>query len=1094
MRQFLCVVLACITSFSQTYIGGNYQGNTIVTQVQQVPTPTIAPSAGTYTGPLTVTITDTDGLSTIHYTTDGSAATCLSTVYTASFTITSGSEIVNAVACRALFVTSATALNAFIVNVSSGGPIANGFVGYTGSNITQWPTVVPNVGGASKITGTFTDTSYSGLPGVTTLPLYWRCTDRNSAPDQATKNAFYAGIGGSGALPLFNHDNTVMHVVMGGGGDGMILVDPINHACAPSVITADKNQTNPGSSLVHADLGGGFFSLSNKNLWHSFGGGATDGYTSLQIIKYNYTNLTFPTGGQYTVGPIEADFQYGYPNAANTVAWANNTLYHYGDYVKVALTVPDWSASTSSFLIGDIIVPTVGNSTGDAYKLVQVGTTASTHPTWHTTQNVNSIVDGTAKWQDLGGPAVFLFQLIAPGTTCTAQASGMPGFAGSDGHPDFYSTVIDNTCTWINMGSLVGSPSWVAAGGVSVDEQRFAQAASTNTYGNFTDGWASGNNGNDGVMTAGSQILTSATTAFTAAMVGKQAYVRGAGISGKMLATTIAVYTSKTQVTLAAAASTSVTNAQVQVNAGLNYTKYTGIQGTGFWNMYYNAATNIYYVWNAATGIESAYTCTGGTGYNCSGGSFVRTTRGHNNNNGCLGLNIHNLKMATVCHQSVITQQGNDLNMNSNACPKFTIWNPDSVTFDQVNDVQDAGSLNHWTTRACDVIGLNAFGTPTADGVYMASISLITPSAAPKILWQLQPCSTTVDPITHKWVPGSCALGNTIDNHLSAASNPPWALDAWPSCGDTYNYDNASPNATSPYQGEVTCTQTATTWTNPLTPSALRAVYRGPHHFNTQTHDNFNARFVISQYSQCDAGACFVGFTSDYNSQLGSIDGTTPTLGTTPAGSINTGVSCYGGWNWQADTNYTVGTLIHASTDLTGGGSLFGVWQVTQGGKSQSTANLITLIPTLFPSVSAVGTVVNDNTVKWIKVALVGNCAADVFIAQVSLPSGDTLTPGNSLTYTSQTVGTTSASQTITVTNSGTAALYVTALTFGGANPTNFATTSGCVAASPIAPGGTCTIPVTFTPSATGARTATITLVDNATNTSKVITLSGTGV
>ena len=86
-------------------------------------------------------------------------------------------------------------------------------------------------------------------------------------------------------------------------------------------------------------------------------------------------------------------------------------------------------------------------------------------------------------------------------------------------------------------------------------------------------------------------------------------------------------------------------------------------------------------------------------------------------------------------------------------------------------------------------------------------------------------------------------------------------------------------------------------------------------------------------------------------------------------------------------------------------------------------------------------------------------------------------------------VGTTPPAQTVTVTNTGTSPLSVTGLTLGGTNPTEF-TASGCVAA--VAPGGTCSIVVTFTPGATGARSATVTVASNAGP--ATITLTGTGV
>lgn len=67
----------------------------------------------------------------------------------------------------------------------------------------------------------------------------------------------------------------------------------------------------------------------------------------------------------------------------------------------------------------------------------------------------------------------------------------------------------------------------------------------------------------DGAMTAASNVLDSATGAFTSAHVGRKIVVVGAGASNGNLETTIATFVSPTQVTTAINASTTVTNAVV---------------------------------------------------------------------------------------------------------------------------------------------------------------------------------------------------------------------------------------------------------------------------------------------------------------------------------------------------------------------------------------------------------------------------------------------------------------------------------------------------------------------------------------------------
>ena len=97
----------------------------------------------------------------------------------------------------------------------------------------------------------------------------------------------------------------------------------------------------------------------------------------------------------------------------------------------------------------------------------------------------------------------------------------------------------------------------------------------------------------------------------------------------------------------------------------------------------------------------------------------------------------------------------------------------------------------------------------------------------------------------------------------------------------------------------------------------------------------------------------------------------------------------------------------------------------------------------------------------------------------------------SSLTFGDQAVGTTSAAQTVTITNTGTSDLHVAAVSTGGANAGDFsASPSGCADVPATA---TCTISVTFTPSAAGARSATLNIVSDSPTSPDQVTLSGTG-
>jgi len=94
-----------------------------------------------------------------------------------------------------------------------------------------------------------------------------------------------------------------------------------------------------------------------------------------------------------------------------------------------------------------------------------------------------------------------------------------------------------------------------------------------------------------------------------------------------------------------------------------------------------------------------------------------------------------------------------------------------------------------------------------------------------------------------------------------------------------------------------------------------------------------------------------------------------------------------------------------------------------------------------------------------------------------------------SLQFSAQVLGATSAPQTITITNDGSDILFITKVTITG----DFAQTNSCEFAFGINAGSLCTISVTFTPTAAGTRSGTITITDNAAGSPQSVALAGGG-
>jgi hypothetical protein len=97
-----------------------------------------------------------------------------------------------------------------------------------------------------------------------------------------------------------------------------------------------------------------------------------------------------------------------------------------------------------------------------------------------------------------------------------------------------------------------------------------------------------------------------------------------------------------------------------------------------------------------------------------------------------------------------------------------------------------------------------------------------------------------------------------------------------------------------------------------------------------------------------------------------------------------------------------------------------------------------------------------------------------------------------SLNFGTQTVGTTSAAKTITVTNHQKVALSISSIAPGGNHPGDY-NISGNTCGSSLAAGAQCVVSITFTPTAKGTRNANLVLTDSAATSPQTANLTGTG-
>jgi hypothetical protein len=186
-------------------------------------------------------------------------------------------------------------------------------------------------------------------------------------------------------------------------------------------------------------------------------------------------------------------------------------------------------------------------------------------------------------------------------------------------------------------------------------------------------------------------------------------------------------------------------------------------------------------------------------------------------------------------------------------------------------------------------------------------------------------------------------------------------------------------------------------------------------------------------------------------------------------------------------TNSGNATLHISSVVLSGNNTGdFSMTNLCSGPYAANTSCMITLTftPLAAGQRSAIITITDDSQ----------SSPQSIQVSGVATPAPST-TPAvsfssTSLSFAALTQGTSSPTQNVTVTSSGGVPLHISSVVLGGANSGDFILTNGCTAAA-YAANSTCTLGVSFAPLASGARTATVTLTDDAVNSPQVISVGG---
>jgi len=237
------------------------------------------------------------------------------------------------------------------------------------------------------------------------------------------------------------------------------------------------------------------------------------------------------------------------------------------------------------------------------------------------------------------------------------------------------------------------------------------------------------------------------------------------------------------------------------------------------------------------------------------------------------------------------------------------------------------------------------------------------------------------------------------------------------------------------------------------------------------------------------AGCVAIVCTAGENCPSGCSVGAVCELGITNFGSGYTSnpiCTITGGGGINATCTATEGPGIGASVTAGGSGYTTEPDCVISGGGGTGAMCFAYALNNSYSYQPAFGTTTGWDFATGIGTVNVSNLVAS-FVSAATPVAG--VSPG-SLSFGNQPEGTTSASQPVTLSNTGNAELTITSISTSA----NFGQTNDC--AGSVAASGSCTINVTFSPTATGTLAGTLTVTDNSNGvagSTQTVNLTGTG-